>query len=221
MAAEPVLVDALTRILEGTGLPEARWDYIPDGGWMEVSLPGSEECAGVAEPFGDDLEICFDVETGEPLSIIIPGFPGWLAEQQGKPAPAPQAPIDYDTARKYLARRLRECPAADHDSVACRSCLPFLPYTTHCPILLAIKPINGGSPRVQSRERGPAAGDVAGAAERWGTRWGAKATGRRCALAGRPDSLHRCGRRSVSIGAYRAASGWLSLPRRVGRRRCW
>ena len=108
MAAEPVLVDALTRILDR--LPVARWDYIPDGGWMEVFLPGSEGCAGVAEPFGDDLEICFDVETGEPLSIIIPGFPGWLAEQQGKPSPAPQAPVDYDTAREYLAQRLRECP---------------------------------------------------------------------------------------------------------------
>ena len=55
---------------------------------MEVFFPGSEGCVGVAEPFGDDLEICFDVETGEPLSIIIPGFPGWLAEQQGKPSPA-------------------------------------------------------------------------------------------------------------------------------------
>ncbi len=108
MAAEPVLVDVLTRILDR--LPEARWDYIPDGGWMEVFLAGSEGCAGVAEPLGDDLEICFDVETGEPLSIIIPGFPGWLAEQQGKPSPASQAPIDYDTARKYLARRLREGP---------------------------------------------------------------------------------------------------------------
>ena len=47
---------------------------------------------------------------GEPLSIIIPGFPGWLAEQQGKPSPAPQAPVDYDTARKYLALRLRMFP---------------------------------------------------------------------------------------------------------------
>ena len=108
MVAEPVPVDALTRILDG--LPEARWDYIPDGGWMEVFFPGSEGCVGVAEPFGDDLEICFDVETGEPLSIIIPGFPGWLAEQQGKPSPALLVPVDYDTARKYLARRLRECP---------------------------------------------------------------------------------------------------------------
>ncbi len=30
MAAEPALVDALTRIL--ASLPAARWDYIPDGG---------------------------------------------------------------------------------------------------------------------------------------------------------------------------------------------
>ena len=35
---------ALTLILEG--LPAARWRYIPDGGWLEVFLPGSEGRGG-------------------------------------------------------------------------------------------------------------------------------------------------------------------------------
>ena len=48
---------ALTLILEG--LPAARWRYIPDGGWLEVFLPGSEGRGGVAEPIGD--------ESGNPL----------------------------------------------------------------------------------------------------------------------------------------------------------
>ena len=64
-------------------LPTASWRYIPDGGWLEVFLPGSEGRGGIAEPIGDDLEIRFDVETGRPLSIIIPGYPSWLAEQDG------------------------------------------------------------------------------------------------------------------------------------------
>ena len=66
--------------------------------------------AAIAEPIGDDLEIRFDVETGQPLSIIIPGYPGWLAEQDGQPPPLPGAPVDYAQARKCLARVLRASP---------------------------------------------------------------------------------------------------------------
>lgn len=99
---------AIALILDG--LPAARWRYIPDGGWLEVFLPGSEGRGGIAEPIGDDLEIRFDVETGQPLSIIIPGYPGWLAEQDGQPPPLPGAPVDYAQARKCLERVLRASP---------------------------------------------------------------------------------------------------------------
>ena len=77
---------------------------------MEVFLPGSEGRGGVAEPIDDDLEVRFDVETGRPLSIIISGYPGWLAEQVGKPPPLPGAPVDYAQARKHLERVLRASP---------------------------------------------------------------------------------------------------------------
>ncbi len=108
MTTIPVPATAVARILEG--LPAARWHYIPDGGWLEVFLPGSEGRGGVAEPIGDDLEIRFDVETGRPLSIIIPGYPGWLAEQDGQPPPLLGAPVDYAKARKHLERVLRASP---------------------------------------------------------------------------------------------------------------
>ena len=105
MTTIPVPATAIARILEG--LPAARWRYIPDGGWLEVFLPGSEGRGGVAEPIGDDLEIRFDVETDQPLSIIIPGYPGWLAEQDGQAPPLLGAPVDYAQARKHLERVLR------------------------------------------------------------------------------------------------------------------
>ena len=61
------------------GLPDAEWDYIPDGGWMEVFLAGSHGRGGVVEPLGDDLEISVHPETNLPLSIIIPGFRAYWA----------------------------------------------------------------------------------------------------------------------------------------------
>ena len=72
------------------GLPDAEWDYIPDGGWMEVFLAGSRGCGGVVEPLGDDLEISVHPETNVPLSIIIPGFRAWLGRQEGTGAGAPR-----------------------------------------------------------------------------------------------------------------------------------
>lgn len=88
-------------------LPDAEWDYIPDGGWMEVFLAGSRGRGGVVEPLGDDLEISVHPETNVPLSIIIPGFRAWLGRQEGTAPVPPDAPINYAVARKHLERVLR------------------------------------------------------------------------------------------------------------------
>ncbi len=92
------------------GLPGAEWDYIPDGGWMEVFLTGSRGRGGVVEPLGDDLEISVHPETNVPLSIIIPGFRAWLGRQQGTAPVPPDAPINYAVAQKHLERVLRSTP---------------------------------------------------------------------------------------------------------------
>ena len=89
------------------GLADAEWDYIPDGGWMEVFLAGNRGCGGVVEPLGDDLEISVHPETNIPLSIIIPGFRAWLGRQEGTAPALPDAPINYAVARKHLERVLR------------------------------------------------------------------------------------------------------------------
>ena len=86
------------------GLRDAEWDYIPDGGWMEVFLAGSRGLGGVVEPLGDDLEISVHPETNVPLSIIIPGFRAWLGRQEGT------APAHPDCA--YQLRCGTEAPRA-------------------------------------------------------------------------------------------------------------
>ena len=57
MAAEPVLVDALTHILDR--LPEARWDYIP------VSILLQQRNARQGMPWGG-WKFCFPVVRGLP-----------------------------------------------------------------------------------------------------------------------------------------------------------
>ena len=100
--------DALSVIL--AGLSDAEWDYIPDGGGMEVFLAGSRGHGGVVEPLGDDLEISVHPVTNVPLSIIIPGFRAWLGRQEDTAPAHPAAPINYAVARKHLERVLRTNP---------------------------------------------------------------------------------------------------------------
>ena len=92
------------------GLPDAEWDYIPDGGWMGVFLAGSRGRGGAVEPLGDDLGISVHPETNAPLSIIIPGFRAWLGRQEGTAPALPDTPINYAVARKHLKRVLRATP---------------------------------------------------------------------------------------------------------------
>ncbi len=103
---------AVTNVVEQViaGLAEATWDYLADIGWMEVILPGGSGRGGVAHLIGDDLYVRLDVENGDPLSVIIPAFEAWLAEQEGRASPPPNAPIDYAAARKHLEQVLRASP---------------------------------------------------------------------------------------------------------------
>ncbi len=103
---------AVTNVVEQViaGLAEATWDYLADIGWMEVILPGGSGRGGVAYLVGDDLYVRLDVENGAPLSVIIPAFDSWLAEQDGRALPAPNVPIDYAAARKCLEHVLRDSP---------------------------------------------------------------------------------------------------------------
>ena len=103
---------AVTNVVEQViaGLAEATWDYLADIGWMEVILPGGSGRGGVAHLVGEDLYVRLDVENGDPLSVIIPAFEAWLAEQEGRASPLPNAPIDYAAARKRLEQVLRASP---------------------------------------------------------------------------------------------------------------
>ena len=103
---------AVTNVAEQViaGLAEATWDYLADIGWMEVILPGGSGRGGIAHLVGDDLYVRLDVESGDPLSVIIPAFDSWLAEQEGRALPPPEAPIDYAAARKRLEHVLRASP---------------------------------------------------------------------------------------------------------------
>ena len=103
---------AVTNVAEQViaGLAEATWDYLADIGWMEVILPGGSGHGGIAHLVGDDLYVRLDVENGYPLSVIIPAFDSWLAEQEGRALPPSEMSIDYAAARKCLERVLRASP---------------------------------------------------------------------------------------------------------------
>ncbi len=108
MSAESVAVSISEQV--AADLSAARWDYQADIDMMEVFLPGSTGRPGVADTVGDDLYVRYDAETGVPLSIIIHGVTSWLAAQQGRSLPPPEAPLDYAAARRHLARVLRASP---------------------------------------------------------------------------------------------------------------
>ena len=62
-------------------LPYAKWHYDEDADEMDILLPGSKGRGGIARLVNDEYYIRADVETNEPLSIIIPSFSDWLANK--------------------------------------------------------------------------------------------------------------------------------------------
>ena len=63
------------------GLPYAEWRYDEEADEMDVLLPGSECREGVAKLVNDEFYVRVDVDTNEPLTIIIPTFTDWLANK--------------------------------------------------------------------------------------------------------------------------------------------
>lgn len=63
------------------GLPYAEWRYDEEADEMDVLLPGSERREGVAKLVNDEFYVRVDVDTNEPLTIIIPTFTDWLADK--------------------------------------------------------------------------------------------------------------------------------------------
>ena len=78
------------------GLPDAEWHYDEEADELDVLLPGSEHRAGVAKLVNDEFYVRVDVDTNEPLTIIIPTFTDWLAKKladrvrRGLEMPRPQ-----------------------------------------------------------------------------------------------------------------------------------
>ena len=89
-----------------TMLPGATWHYHPPSGDMDIVFAGGEgrEAQVPWILVGDDIIVRLDAETGEPLSLVMPSFTVWLAHQERKPIPAPNAPIDYPVARQRVTR---------------------------------------------------------------------------------------------------------------------
>ena len=63
------------------GLPYAEWRYDEEVDELDVLLPGSERREGVAKLVNDEFYVRVDVDTNEPLTIIIPTFTDWLAKK--------------------------------------------------------------------------------------------------------------------------------------------
>ena len=63
------------------GLPYAEWRYDEEADELDVLLPGSERREGVAKLVNDEFYVRVDVDTNEPLTIIIPTFTDWLANK--------------------------------------------------------------------------------------------------------------------------------------------
>ena len=63
------------------GLPYAEWRYDEEADELDVLLPGSERREGVAKLVNDEFYVRVDVDTNEPLTIVIPTFTDWLANK--------------------------------------------------------------------------------------------------------------------------------------------
>jgi hypothetical protein len=62
-------------------LPEADWEYDADADEMEVMLPGAIGRTGLSVLVDDESYLRVDVETHEPLSLVIQPWSYWSARQ--------------------------------------------------------------------------------------------------------------------------------------------
>jgi hypothetical protein len=73
--------------------------YDEDIDELELVLPGSAGREGRAVLVNGELYVRLDVDTGAPLSVIIPGFSSWVERQRARNAPGASAdPVDPASA---------------------------------------------------------------------------------------------------------------------------
>lgn len=94
-------------------LDEATWHYDEESDELEIALPGGDDREGLAFPV-DDFYVRVDPDSFEPLSIIVPGYRAWVAEQP--PAvedarPETWTEITSRTAAEAIRRTVRESAA--------------------------------------------------------------------------------------------------------------
>lgn len=108
-------LDALQQALQ-----QAEWRYNAEADEMNVLLPGWEGRPGRAILVEDALYVRLDVETGAVLSLLVPAYTFWQAEQLARPGVQEKLPLlterldaDQNAERRALAavvaRALREC----------------------------------------------------------------------------------------------------------------
>jgi hypothetical protein len=98
-----------------SGLPNARWEYDAEADEMEIVLPGGNARAGRAVLIDPDVYLRLDVDTNEPLTIIIPAYSDWMSRRAigSAPPPGPADPpqvwrrVSYVEARRSLRQTVR------------------------------------------------------------------------------------------------------------------
>lgn len=107
----PRRVDPRVRILATLG--QAAWEYDAEIDEMEIILPGGAGREGLATLVADESYVRVDPDTFEPLSIIVPAYTSWLAQQPAQPATQPTTDprrwlaIPQQTAQDAIRRLVR------------------------------------------------------------------------------------------------------------------
>jgi hypothetical protein len=72
------------------GLPTARWKYDEDADELEIILPEVGPRPGRAVLIDEDFYLRLDIDTNEPLTLIIPAFSDWVSRRAVGLGPAPR-----------------------------------------------------------------------------------------------------------------------------------
>jgi hypothetical protein len=78
------------------GLDAARWEYDAEADELEIVLPGGGGREGRAILLDSDAYLRLDVDTNEPLTVIIPAVSVWVGQQVAQVAGQLAAPPPAD-----------------------------------------------------------------------------------------------------------------------------
>jgi hypothetical protein len=95
MNLEPAAVNPKLRLHEvvervAAAIPAARWKYDEEADEVEIVLPGVGPRPGRAILIDDDFYLRLDVDTNEPLTLLIPTFTDWVSRRAAGLVRAPQ-----------------------------------------------------------------------------------------------------------------------------------